>query len=70
MEQSTGRNIRRNAMDRQLNDLIDRFMNLRELQREFQLSTIKAHFTETDLKTIIYYLGELRAIKETEHEDP
>ena len=44
--------------------LIDRFNNLLEVKRIQQNNIIQAGFDEDDLKSIIYHLGELKAIHE------
>lgn len=49
-----------------LDGVIDRFKCLLEFQKDFQLETVPAKFTEHDLKEIIYLLGELKAVKEVD----
>ena len=47
-----------------LDMVIERFINLLELQRGFFVEVIGAEFTEHELKEIIYLLGELKAYNE------
>ena len=44
--------------------IINRFENLRLVQKQLQQEEIKTAFTETDIKTIIYYLSDYKAIKD------
>lgn len=46
-----------------LEELIDRFKNNLSLMVELQAEEMKMRFTEYDLKTIVYYLSELRYLK-------
>ena len=48
--------------------LIDRFNNLLEVRSIQQSNVIQAGFDEDDLKSLIYHLGELKAIHDKEKE--
>ena len=48
-----------------LEQLYDRFNNLLEVRKIQQSDVIQAGFDEDDLKSIIYHLGELKAIKQS-----
>lgn len=39
------------------NELYDRFMNLKEVQKIEQVEIIQVGFSEDDVKSIIYWLG-------------
>lgn len=52
-----------------LEKVIARFENLRETQRLLQCETIDARFNETELKEMIWLLGELKAIRERSVDD-
>lgn len=45
-----------------------KFKNLLDVQRELQYETITATFTEGELKSILFYLGELIALHEAYEE--
>ena len=47
-----------------LDKVIERFKNLLEVQKITQQEVISTKFSETDLKEIIYLLGELKAVRE------
>ena len=46
----------------------ERFENLLKLKNEICLETVQVILDEEDLKSIIYYLGELYALLESEEE--
>lgn len=48
----------------ELRENFERFKNLLDIQRELQCETITATFTERDLKSILYNLGELITLHE------
>ena len=52
-----------------LKNIKDRFENLLRVKTHLGMETIQAIYTEDDLKSIIYYLGELSALKESEEQE-
>ncbi len=53
----------------ELRENFARFKNLLDIQHELQCETITATFTERELKSILYNLGELMALHEAYEED-
>ena len=49
-----------------LEKVIKRFENLKEFQKELGREIVQASFTERDIKEILYLLGELKAIRESD----
>lgn len=49
-----------------LEKAIKRFENLKEFQKELGREIVQASFTERDIKEILYLLGELKAIRESD----
>lgn len=49
-----------------LEKAIKRFENLKEFQNELGREIVQASFTERDIKEILYLLGELKAIRESD----
>lgn len=49
-----------------LEKAIKRFENLKEFQKELGREIVQASFTERDIKEILYLLGELKTIKESD----
>ena len=49
-----------------LEKAIKRFENLKEFQKELGREIVQASFTERDIKEILYLLGELKTIRESD----
>ena len=49
-----------------LEKAIKGFENLKEFQKELGREIVQASFTERDIKEILYLLGELKAIRESD----
>ena len=45
---------------------IDRFQNLLDVKKDLGLEIISSRFTSVELKSIIYLLGELKAVRESD----